>query len=58
MELDATPATTGVGAARTSSAATDGVLDSIAVVEAVVAVGVVTAVGGRSLAPLPADACC
>ena len=44
MELDAPPASpsmAGVGAVGTSSAAADGVLDGIAVVEAVVAVGAV-----------------
>jgi hypothetical protein len=58
MELDATPATAGVGAAGTSSAAADGVLDGVADVEAVVAVDAAAAAGGGSLAPLPADACC
>jgi hypothetical protein len=48
----------GVGAVGTSSAAVDGVLDGIAVVEAAVAVGAVAAAGGGSLAPLLADACC
>jgi hypothetical protein len=57
MELDATPVTAGVGAAGTSSVSADGVLDSVAVVEAVVAVGAVAAAGGGSLAPLPAHAC-
>jgi hypothetical protein len=45
MELDATPTTIGVGAAGTSSAAADGVLDGVAVVEAMVAVGAVAATG-------------
>jgi hypothetical protein len=93
MELDAplaSPSMAGVGVVGTSSAAADGVLDDIAVVEAVVAVGAVgtssttatpldvgataagppagawepsgavsvAAAGGRSPAPLPADACC
>jgi hypothetical protein len=61
MELDAPPASpsmAGVGAVGTSSAVADSVLDGIAVVEAAVAVGVVAEVGGGSLAPLPADACC
>jgi hypothetical protein len=58
MELDATPASVGVGAAGTSSTAADGVLDGTAVVEAVVAVNAITAAGAGSLAPLPADACC
>ena len=58
MELDATLATLGVGAAGTSSAAADGVTDGVAVVEAVIAVGAVASAGGGSLAPLPADACC
>jgi hypothetical protein len=54
MELDAppmSPATVGVGADGTSSAAADGVLDGVAVVEAAVVVG-------GSPTPLPADACC
>jgi hypothetical protein len=55
MEPDAppmSPATAGVGAARTSpAAAADGVFDGITVVEAAVAVS-------GSPAPLLADACC
>jgi hypothetical protein len=61
MELDvppASPSMAGVGAVGTSSAAADGVLDGIAIVEAAVAVSVVAAAGGGSSAPLPADACC
>jgi hypothetical protein len=41
----------GAGAAGTSSAAAEGVLDSVAIVEAVVA-------ASGSSTPLPADACC
>ena len=58
MELDATPATAGVGAAGTPSAAADGVLDDITVVKAAVAIGAVAASGDGPLTPLPADACC
>jgi hypothetical protein len=61
MELDAPPAPpsmVGEGAVGTSSAAADGVLYGIAVVEAVVAVGAVATVGGGPPAPLLADACC
>jgi hypothetical protein len=61
MELDAppvSPSMAGVGAVRTSSAAADGVLDGIAVVEAAVAVGAVAIAGGGPPTPLPADACC
>jgi hypothetical protein len=53
MEQDVPPASTsmaGVGAVRASSAAVDGVLDGIAVVEAMVAVG---AVGTPSAAAAP-----
>jgi hypothetical protein len=55
MELDAPPASplmAGVGAVGTSSAAADGVLDDIAVIEAVVAVG---AVGTSSTVATPLD---
>jgi hypothetical protein len=55
MELDAPPASplmAGVGAVGTSSAAADGVLDGIAVVEAAVAVG---AVGTSSTVATPLD---
>jgi hypothetical protein len=55
MELDAPPASTlmaGAGAVGASSVAADGVLDGIAVVEAVVAVG---AVGTPSAAAAPLD---
>jgi hypothetical protein len=61
MELDAPPASPSmarVGAVGTSSAAADGVLGSIAVVEAAVVVGAVAAVGGGPPAPLSADAFC
>jgi hypothetical protein len=49
MELDAppvSPSMAGVGAVGTSSAAADGVLDDIAIVEAAVAVGVGPAAAG------------
>jgi hypothetical protein len=55
MELDAPPASTlmaGAGTVGASSAAADGVLDGIAVVEAMVAVG---AVGTPSTAVTPLD---
>jgi hypothetical protein len=55
MELDAppvSPSMAGVGAVGTSSAAADGVLDGIAVVEAAVAIG---AVGTSSAAATPLD---
>jgi hypothetical protein len=61
MELDApptSPSMAGVGVVGTSSAAADSVLDSIAVVEAAVAVGAIAATGGRPSVPLLADACC
>ena len=54
MELDAPPASpsmAGVGAVGTSSAAADGVLDGIAVVEFMVAFGAV----GTSSAAMPID---
>jgi hypothetical protein len=54
----ASPLMAGTGAAGTSSAAADGVLDGVAVVEAEVAVGAVAAAGGGPPAPLPADSCC
>jgi hypothetical protein len=53
MELDARPASTlmaGAGAIGASSAAADGVLDGIAIVEAVAAIG---AVGTPSAAAAP-----
>jgi hypothetical protein len=55
MELDAPPALTsmaGAGAVGAASAAADGVLDGIAVVEAMVAIG---AVGTLSAAATPLD---
>jgi hypothetical protein len=61
MELDVppvSPSMVGVGAVGASSAATDGVLDDIAVVEVAVAVGGVAAARGGPPAPLTADACC
>jgi hypothetical protein len=61
LELDvppASPSMAGVGATGTSSAAADGVLDGIVVVEAAVAIGAVAAAGGGPPAPLPVDACC
>jgi hypothetical protein len=61
IELDAPPATplmARTGAVGTSPAAADGVLDGATVVEAKVADGAVTAVGGGPPAPLPADTCC
>jgi hypothetical protein len=60
MQLDAPPASPSMaeaGAVGTSSAATDGVLDGITVVEAAAAVGAVAAAGGGPSAPLRADAC-
>jgi hypothetical protein len=45
------PPMVGAGTTRTSSAAANGVLDDVTVVEAMVA-------AGGSPAPLPADACC
>jgi hypothetical protein len=59
MELDAPPASPSMaGAVGTSSAAADGVLDVIAVVEAAVAIDVAAAAEGGSPTPLPADAYC
>jgi hypothetical protein len=51
----ASPLVAGTGATGTSSAAADGVLDGVVVVEAEVAIGVVATVGGGPPAPLPAD---
>jgi hypothetical protein len=61
MELDvppASPSMAGVGAVGAYSAAADGVLDDITVVEATIAIGGVAAARGGPPTPLPADACC
>jgi hypothetical protein len=52
------PSKAGAGTVGTFSAAADGVLDGVAVIEATIAVGAVAAAGGGPPAPLPADACC
>jgi hypothetical protein len=61
MELDGPPVSPSMaeaGTVGTSSAAVDGVLVGITVVEAAAAVGAVAAARGRPPTPLPADACC
>jgi hypothetical protein len=61
IELDTPPASSlmaGTGAAGTSLAVADGVLNGVAVVEAEVAVGVDAAAGDGPPAPLPADYYC